>query len=280
MKSLSEVLKAAIVGLLVMVICFYSPVFAIEQTPNVRMQWTGESGAGLFEPVYATFSVENNTTKAIQFDLGLNRKDAFEFSITSPDGAIHQTGKLQHDPDGAFGAIGNVSIAPGQTYSQRLLLNEWYDFPTSGTYTVRLTTNLAFQAPDPITVTIGAKNEQHLRDLCSALATQALSYIPPHEEQSDAALALSHIRDPIAVPFLQQILESGSSAAQDAAEGLGRIGSSGHAPAIDVLNTSLGRADVERRSYIVGALLHAHHRTTNEDIKSRIEVVLPQLKGH
>jgi hypothetical protein len=107
------------------------------------MQLTGESGAGLFEPLYATFSVENNTSKAIQFDLGLNRKDVFALSITLPDGTVHQTDTLQHDPDGGFGAIGYVSIAPGRTYSQRLLLNEWYDFPTSGTYTVRLITNLA-----------------------------------------------------------------------------------------------------------------------------------------
>ena len=92
------------------------------------MQLTGESGAGLFDPLYAIFSVQNNTGEVIQLDLGLDRKEAFEFSITSPDGAVHQTGKLQHDPDGGFGAIGNVSIAPGQTYSQRLLLNEWYDF--------------------------------------------------------------------------------------------------------------------------------------------------------
>src|SRR5262245_54380473 len=144
MKSLSEVLKAAIVGLLVMV-CIYSPVFAIEETPNVRMQLTGEAGAGLFEPVYATFSVQNNTNTPLQFDLGLNAKDVFAFSVTSPDGRVHQTCKLQYDPDGALGTVGFVSVAPGQTYSQRLLLNEWYDFPSPGTYTVRLMTNLEFQ---------------------------------------------------------------------------------------------------------------------------------------
>lgn len=92
-------------------------------------------------------------------------------------------------------------------------------------------------------------------------------------------LALSNILDPIALPFLQQILESGSSAAKDAAEGLGRLGRSGHSAAFDVLAASLGRAEVERRSFIVGALLHAHGRTTNEDVKSRIEDILPSLKG-
>src|SRR5215471_15181880 len=108
------------------VICSYRPVFAIAQTPNVRMQLTGEAGAGLFEPLYATFSVQNNTNVAVQLDLGPNRKDTFELSITSPDGATHQTGKLNQ---GELAANGNVLIAPRQTYSQRLLLNEWYDFP-------------------------------------------------------------------------------------------------------------------------------------------------------
>ena len=114
-----------------MVICPYSPVFAIEETPNVRMQLTGEAGAGLYEPV-------------------------------SPEGVVHPPSKLQYDPD-VVGLIGFVSVAPGETYSQRLLLNEWYDFSTPGTYTVQLITHLPYGDPSPIMFTIGAKNEQHLR---------------------------------------------------------------------------------------------------------------------
>jgi hypothetical protein len=253
------------------------PVFAMQQPPNVRMHLMGESGAGLYEPLYATFSVQNNTGEVIQFDLGLNWKDAFEFSITSPDGTVHETGRLQSD---GFGARGLVSISPGQTYSQRLLLNEWYDFPTPGTYGVRLTTNLVFQtakgssvpatAPDAITVSVSDKNDQRLRDLCAELTIKALSEDPPQDAQSDSAIALSHIRNPIVLPFLQQILESGSSVASEAAKGLSRLGSSGGTEAIDVLNASLGHADEELTSYIVSALLKALNTTTDETIKSQI----------
>lgn len=273
MRSTPYCLKLFVIGILI--ISGYEPLSG-QQQQDVRMQLIGESPTGLFEPVYATFTVENHRNTPIQFDLGLNRKDVFTLSITLPDGSVHQTDKIPYEPE--LGANGRISVAPGQVYSQRLLLNEWYDFPAPRTYTVRLMTNLEFQPADPITVTIGARDDQHLRDLCAVLATKALSYIPPQEEQSEAALALSHIRDPMVVPFLQQVLESGSSAAADAAEGLGRIASSGHGPAIDVLNASLGRADEERRSYVMRALFHAHDRTNNEEIKSRIEDVLPELK--
>jgi HEAT repeat protein len=101
-----------------------------------------------------------------------------------------------------------------------------------------------------------------------------LSKISPGYTELDAAVALSHIKDPVAIPFLQQMLESGTTVDRYAAEGLGRIGTMGQQDAIDVLIASLAKANVDRRSYITSALRNAEKTTSDEKIKFRIKAAL------
>jgi hypothetical protein len=242
------------------------------------------SAVGLFEPVYAIFSVRNNLDQEIRFDLGLNRKAAFDFSVNAESGQVLRPTVTERGPDEGFGTKGTISLSPGATYTQRLLLNEWYDFPAPGSYSIALSSELPFQtatgrlmraaAPAPISIRIGERNEHRLRDICAALTTKVLTSVASGQAENDAALALSHINDPIAIPFLRQILESGSSAGLVAAEGLSRIGALGHADAIDVLIASLSKADADRKSYIVSALTKTLRTTSDARIKSRIELAL------
>jgi PBS lyase HEAT-like repeat len=259
--------------------------FGSPQEAKVHITVKAESSeASLFEPLYAVLSVQNNLDEEIGFDLGLNGKAVFEFSITMPDGRSLRTGTLEQRPGGEFGLSGKVALPQGRAYTQRLLLNEWYDFPTPGEYTVRLNANLAFwtpggrqmQAAEPsaITVLVGQKDENRLRELCSDLTRRALASVPPHEAETEAALALSHIGDPIAIPFLRQVLENGWIIDRYAAEGLGRLGSRGNIEAIDTLVASRAQADIERRSYITGALIKANSVTKDAKVKLRVEGAL------
>src|SRR5262245_21251058 len=274
---------ACIVGIII-ACCFQG--FSSPQEAKVRITVKAErSEASLFEPLYAVLSVQNNLDEEIGFDLGLNGKAVFEFSVTMPDGRSLSTGTLEQRPGGEFGLSGEVALPQGQTYTQRLLLNEWYDFSVPGEYSVRLLNpNLTFWAPggrqiqaaepSAITVLVGQKDENRLRELCSDLTRQALASFPPHQAETDAALALSHIGDPIAIPFLRQVLENGWIVDRYAAAGLGRIGSRGNVEAIDTLVASRAQADIERRSYITGALIKANSVTKDAKVKLRVEGAL------
>jgi hypothetical protein len=175
---------ASVLVSLVAVTCI-AGAFAAQGETGMCVSFLAESPqVGLFEPVFAKFSIQNNSNEPIKFDLGLNKKAAFEFSIDTPDGKRLRSHPFEQLPDGGLGAKGNVTLSPGETYTQRLLLNEWYDFPNAGTYTVALSVNFRLQtmtdrqigstAPDPIAITVGEKNENRLRDICADLTTKAL----------------------------------------------------------------------------------------------------------
>ena len=132
----------------------------------------------LHEPVYVEFSVHNGSDEPVQFDLGLKRKTAFEFTVTEPNGKT--TGRL-HLRQAGFGASGHVSLPPGRTYTQKLVLNEWYEFPGPGDYRVQAMlvgssgTRSGATASSPsqeLDVHVGPRSPQHLVSLHRFLLAQ------------------------------------------------------------------------------------------------------------
>src|SRR5712692_378282 len=87
----------------------------------------------LHEPVIAELLLENVSNEEIQVDLGVNRKDGLILQVNPPSGlTVQSTYKWQILE--RSGGIGRINIRPGQSYSQRVILNEWYDFSESGRY--------------------------------------------------------------------------------------------------------------------------------------------------
>jgi hypothetical protein len=210
----------------------------------------------LHEPVFMEFSVRNTLPGTISLDLGLDRTRNLVFSVTCPDGTVRS--KLQL-VGGGIGFSGALSLPPGQVYSQELLLNQWWQFPVQGTYLVKaeFTGPIRTQLGQPVQADRSAEMElnieprdpNRLAQLCRTLAGRA--------ESGNAGTALSagkilsYVIDPVAVPYLADVLRNSDFARNSAVQGLGRIRTS---EALSILRSNLNIEDPALKAAIERAL--------------------------
>ena len=211
----------------------------------------------LHEPVLVEFTLRNGLGESIETDLGFNHKQNFAFTVITPDRRRVSVPPIAAE---GFGETGRVSVQAGGTYRQVLLFNERYSFDTPGSYEVeaKFTGSIQtagkkpVQAPSASTirVTILPRNPERLSEVCESLAERAVrgsTYV----EARDAALALSYVNDPIAVPSLARVLREGKLVRTEAAEGLARIATP---QAVEVLTASLNAGDSELQAIARSAL--------------------------
>jgi hypothetical protein len=205
------------------------------------------------EPLILNFRVANGTSKPLGLDLGSDRKGGFSFTVTRPDGT-----KLKLPPLNRAGVtrIGRVAVQPGETYSQNLLLNEWYDFSMPGKYELEgylenpVLTDSGAQKDSGFreTVEVGPRDELSLSKTCDALATQ-VETLSSSEEAHEAAFALSHVNDPVAVAYLRRALLADITVAPTLINGLEAIGNEAAVQALgDGLKAAPAWADLFRSS--------------------------------
>lgn len=166
------------------------------------------------QPVIIIFTIDNRLKTQIKLDLGARKKEAFLFSMTSPGGKERRLPPL---PQPELVGDGLIRIEPQTEYSQELLLNEWTDFPEAGEYKLKamlaneiLTTNgktFSVKAISEITFDIKGENPEALKAICEALL-QRISISDGVEEKTRVSLALSFVKDPVAIPFLQKAITS------------------------------------------------------------------------
>lgn len=196
----------------------------------------------LHEPILINFKITNETTQVVSLDLGQDRKGAFLFTVTSPDGTTIRLPQYRHN---GIAQYGNVSVRPGESFSQPLLLNEWYDnFNTPGKYILdaRLTTPIAggetLHAQDPGfkgEISITPRDAARLERVCERLAKQ-IETAPNPEAAQEPALMLSYVEDPLAIPYLARALSTTTLTYDKAIAGLVRIGNDA---AVEVLLSAL-----------------------------------------
>jgi HEAT repeat protein len=108
-------------------------------------------------------------------------------------------------------------------------LSEWHDFRDIGGYAVHVALVPEFRAKvdDPPTaylhVSIGPRDEAKLRAVAKAFADRAIN---SHDfrDRSEAALALSYVLDPVAIPEMARVLASGSDAGLKLTTAMARLG--------------------------------------------------------
>jgi len=143
------------------------------------------------EPVFCQFVIENTGTRTFAFSYRtpsrvLNTELEAEPDLTVTD----ESGRQVPDPaprpcGGAKGTAvyGSVTLPPGQTHTERWLLDQWARFPGPGRYRVRAERRLPLLAVDPRT--------QEFTELpvAYALAINELSFAitPSTSEQLEAA---------------------------------------------------------------------------------------------
>jgi hypothetical protein len=225
----------------------------------------------LQEPVFVEFTLRNGSAEPIETDLGFNRKQNFDFTITTPDRRRVSAPSVAAE---GFGAAGRISLRPGETYRQILLLNERYSFDAPGGYEVdaRFTGSIhaaqkqAIQGDggwSTIRLTVRPRDQQRLTEVCGSLAEKAVhgsTYI----EARDAALALSFVRDPVAVPFLGRVLRESKLVRSEAADGLARIATP---EAVELLNASSNSGDSELSAIARSALAIIDRKNKEAEIK-------------
>jgi hypothetical protein len=233
---------------------------------------TGE--ISLNEPVIVEARVDNTTSEPIKADFGTNLKGAFHFKVVRPDGRKERT--PAPELKGGFVGGGAVTLGPGDSFTVRLTLGEWFDFSELGEYVIQGEVDNPIEAVDGSTIEepgkfraslrVVPRDAERLGNACSSLLSNAMSL--SWQEGADFAEALSHVNDPVAVPYLQQLLESGHPFERYAIDGLERVG---NLNAVWVLIDATGTLGTEEAQFARGALLQIHDTTTDPQVKLEIE---------
>jgi hypothetical protein len=250
---------------------------AAQMSDEVNVSFSlAETRFSLHEPIILDFAVRNGSPRPVKLGLGQDRKEAFRFAITRPGGRRVELPPLTRD---GISEVGDVQVAPQQTYAQRLLLNEWFDFDTPGQYVIeaRLADPArANGAAAPAekgfraTVEVGPRDAERLRQVSAALAekvTEADSYA----EAAEAALVLSHIRDTAAVPSLEKALTAKLGVEPIVIEGLERVGDG---EAVKVLISALSSPTGETSLLARSALSRIEQTTPDPTLRERIHRAL------
>lgn len=232
----------------------------------------------LHAPVIVEFSLHNATGEPIRFDLGFNRKENFEFLLTG-GGHLHEL--LPPLSASGFGRVGEIKLGPGETYAQKLVLNEWYRFSQPGKYEIdaRMIGPIRTQAsgliqlsasPPKLHFEILPAEAVLLKQICRELAQVAVQE-PSYEKASDAALALSFMDSPAVVPCLDEVLNKGRLVISLAVSGLERIG---NREAATALILALPNEDPDLDSVVRSALRRVREKTEDATLKIAITTAL------
>jgi len=217
-----------IVALLVLASSF-RPTAATVQTPSVVVSYRAPSSFVVHEPVLVMFTIDNQMSEPISFDVGYNRIASFAVSVTRPDGTVVQppaplpkNGVLRH---------GRFSLGAGTVYSQQLLLTEWLPLELPGLYQVQLALTtpirtrgsvLNVSSAGVVRFNIVERDEGRLNETCRRLA-DVVTGSQVSEEYLDAARALSYVNDPLGVRYMRAVLMKTDRVDSIILEGLSRI---------------------------------------------------------
>jgi hypothetical protein len=243
---------------LTLFVSFEASLFAsTDGTEQVSVSYAASSPAlSLHEPLIVEVRIENVGIEALTRDLHIDLKSRFTVTVSTPDGKT--TPPLRLTASG-ISSWGPRSIAAGGQYLGRLVLNEWYDFGTTGHYGIKIelknglktSTGAALDLPASkiIRVEVTPRSEMRLRAVCEELAATVES-ASSAQAMLDAAHTLKYVTDPIAVPYMRRVLARTNWVDWILFEGLVRIGTE---EAREVLVSAAGEPG-ERAELARGAL--------------------------
>ena len=255
----------------------------VQMSDEVTVSYSlADTHLSLHEPVILNLAVKNGSQQPVTLDLGQDRKEAFSITVTRPDGQRVQLPPLQRE---GISLIGTISLAAQQTYTQHLLLDEWYKFDAPGTYEVgvrlanpvRSQSGAMVQEPSEFSVKleIGARDVERLKQRAESLAARA-SNKASYEEAAEAALTLGHITDPVAVPYLEQVLTANTMVRPIVIKGLERNASS---EAVRVLASMLDDPAPEVVQMSRSALANIGRKSPDPEVREQIKRALSKQRA-
>jgi hypothetical protein len=199
------------------------------------------------EPVFLTFSVENQLPHTVEINRGSNDNGCCGFfaRIVRPDGRTEYGPKFRADE-----LVGgpNVTITPYSTHSEELLVNKWFKFDVPGRYILDVENASPFgRDPTPtysgpsIIIDVGPRNAARLEEICMSLEIEAGAFLPRDVRPAfRAAEILLHMNDPVTVPYIGRLLEMRGASEYLLIRALEAIA---NGPAVDILIVQLSRTD-------------------------------------
>jgi hypothetical protein len=228
------------------------------------------------EPLQVNLTLRNNSSEVLVADLGADRKEAITMHIHLPDG-VEKDGRIL--PHGGLSRIGKIRLQPGESYSQWIIVNDWFDISATGTYKisieldnqVTLGSGATFNiGPVSMIATVLARSQEDLTKFCDDNLNRintADSYI----EALNAAEVLSNVHDPVAIPYLKKAF--GNRYRLDAllVQDLEKIGTD------DAIRTLVEVAEGGRTNdptIVNAALQRLAGKTSDFSLRSRIREIL------
>ncbi|MGO9240132.1 MAG: HEAT repeat domain-containing protein [Bryobacteraceae bacterium] len=231
------------------------------------------------EPVFVEFTIHNWLSEGVVSELAMNYHGygGFWGKITRPDGQTDEGPKV-HPSE--LVAIERVSIAPSESSSKILLVNKWFDFDEPGRYVLEVGIKKPLRTESGVKVTerasgrliieVGPRDPVRLEKICARLEREILA--SPGASSAAAEEALTHIKDPVAVPFLAHLLQAqDGKLAYVYAAALEHIADG---PAIDALSDFVNDKSEDRRESARSSLDRIARRSDDLAIKRKIAEAL------
>ena len=216
-------------------LCFFaSPLHALAASSRQKLELSftlEKQTITLNEPVVVRLRAENKPSRPASLDLGFDRIGNLRFLIAAEGGKPIQVAAHLH---GGIARNGIVKIAPGETYTQNVLLSALYAFPSKGLYLIQI--NFVPRGPTTgegevpvykskeMRLQVLPRNPSQLKKVCENLVEKVMSRNAGSALES--AKALSYVNDLVAVPYLEQAATRGPFKVvvrQIATHGLARI---------------------------------------------------------
>lgn len=231
----------------------------------------------LHEPAFINFNVRNGLDRPVKLDLGQGRKGSFRLVVVRPDGTRVELPSWARD---GISRVGAVSLDSQKELTERLLLNEWFDFPAPGRYEIEVSLATPIEGGDGkrvaartdgrVVLDVRPRNAAELKRVSAELLDGVVK-APTYQDAADSATALSYVGDPVAVPDLQKALTSGRMVEPIAISGLERIGNE---EAVQVLISALRGQNEEVAQLAHSALLNIQQKSPNLGLKEKIRQAL------
>jgi len=252
-----------------------------QTTPGVYRSYTlVKTDLTVNEPVLLKFSIENRLPDALTVRVGADRGGccSFQAKITRPDGRAEVAAPAV-PMDGGAVSFGSREIEPFSTYSTVLLANKWFDFDIPGRYILDvdnvslLVDTTAPKSPYPtdghLVIEIGPRDPGRLQRICADLEERLMN-LDFATDAIEAEDALTHVIDPVAVPYIARLLQAKEGMTSILVEGLARIGDSVAVDAL-VLRLNSPWKDEDTPRSVRAALDKIEKKTNDPTIKLKIQ---------
>jgi hypothetical protein len=229
------------------------------------------------EPILLKLAITNSSAQPLPVSLGYDREGGFVFTVKRPDGSVIELPRKTVRE--GLSRVGDFTVGIRETYTQQLILNEWYDFPDPGVYEIAVSlTNDEAGAEKAcldkrFTLEITPLDTAQLQQVCSELVETIKRSRNNAGNALNAAKALLVVKNALVVPFLEEALKGNDMVDGLMIYGLEQVGNE---QAVKILIPMLQHPNREGNQFLLSrsALMRIQTRTTDPATLELIKTAL------